>query len=311
MQTVGPCTLQPDWRLPVILSTDHFAASFPRSRGDDLRPVGGEGRRRTAHAGGNLAAQGRRVTRRRSVRKQDPPSDPARVASGTLPLDHLPNLTTRSDEAHLLPVHGIGRWTTEMFLDYALAGRTCCRWTTSACVRRQRDVYGLRARDRKSCANGRNCGGPIGRWRRVLLGAVVAGAAIEMMPGRAQDRPLPGRLQTGPTFSLCPTAAESSPPCCETGPAACQRQHRPAVFAIGTAEVALLFEIAGQLQMLGIDLSSRRPNAFRSPAGATRRHRLHQFLQQFIITPAGRCCDGCGGFAATPLPLAAARFPRW
>jgi DNA-3-methyladenine glycosylase II len=44
----------------------------------------------------------------------------ARVHGGDLPLDRLADLTDEEVTGHLLPVHGIGRWTTEMFLIFAL-----------------------------------------------------------------------------------------------------------------------------------------------------------------------------------------------
>jgi DNA-3-methyladenine glycosylase II len=43
-----------------------------------------------------------------------------KVHSGVVPLDDLPALPDEEVIARLLPVHGIGRWTAEMFLIFAL-----------------------------------------------------------------------------------------------------------------------------------------------------------------------------------------------
>jgi len=43
-----------------------------------------------------------------------------RIASGELPLHDLADMTDDEVMAHLLPVHGIGKWTAEMFLIFAL-----------------------------------------------------------------------------------------------------------------------------------------------------------------------------------------------
>jgi DNA-3-methyladenine glycosylase II len=43
-----------------------------------------------------------------------------KVTSGDLPLEELAEMTDEEVTARLLPVHGIGRWTTEMFLIFAL-----------------------------------------------------------------------------------------------------------------------------------------------------------------------------------------------
>jgi DNA-3-methyladenine glycosylase II len=43
-----------------------------------------------------------------------------RITSGELPLDQLAELTDEEVSARLLPIHSIGRWTTEMFLIFCL-----------------------------------------------------------------------------------------------------------------------------------------------------------------------------------------------
>jgi DNA-3-methyladenine glycosylase II len=120
---VGPCTLQPDgdgFRALVraivaqLISTKAAASIFARveaalSEGG-LTPAGIVAAGETALRGAGLSG-----TKARGL------LDLAnRVLSGELPLDRLPQMSDEEVIDHLVPVHGIGRWTAEMFLIFSL-----------------------------------------------------------------------------------------------------------------------------------------------------------------------------------------------
>ncbi len=154
MQTVGPCTLQPTGVSFVILvrsiisqliSTKAAATIYGRLAakvGDEpLTPAAILLLKEEELRGVGLSGSKTRALRDLA----------ARVASGTLPLDHLPNLTDEEVTAHLLPVHGIGRWTTEMFLIFALGRPDVLPVDDLGLRAGVRDVYGLaELPDRKS-----------------------------------------------------------------------------------------------------------------------------------------------------------------
>jgi 3-methyladenine DNA glycosylase/8-oxoguanine DNA glycosylase len=74
-----------------------------------------------------------------------------RVTNGALPLDHLAELSDEEVTARLLPVHCIGRWTTEMFLIFALGRLDVLPVDDLGLRAGVRDVYGLtELPDRKS-----------------------------------------------------------------------------------------------------------------------------------------------------------------
>jgi DNA-3-methyladenine glycosylase II len=66
-----------------------------------------------------------------------------RVATGALSLDHLAELSDDEVTARLLPVHCIGRWTTEMFLIFALGRLDVLPVDDLGLRAGVRDVYGF------------------------------------------------------------------------------------------------------------------------------------------------------------------------
>ncbi len=123
MQTVGPFTLQPTGVSFVILvraiisqliSTKAAATIFGRLQaampGGDVTPAA-----LLATDVETLRGFGLSGTKARGLHDLA-----GRVASGALPLEHLAELTDDEVTARLLPVHCVGRWTTEMFLIFAL-----------------------------------------------------------------------------------------------------------------------------------------------------------------------------------------------
>jgi DNA-3-methyladenine glycosylase II len=123
MQSVGPCTLQPTGVsfailvraiISQLISTkaaltihSRLEAALPDKQvtpatilavsAETLRGVGLSGNK--ARALHDLAG---------------------RIARGELPLDQMADMTDDEVVGHLLPVHGIGKWTAEMFLIFAL-----------------------------------------------------------------------------------------------------------------------------------------------------------------------------------------------
>jgi DNA-3-methyladenine glycosylase II len=67
----------------------------------------------------------------------------ARARNGALPLDKLPAMTDEEVMACLLPVHGIGKWTAEMFLIFALGRLDVLPVDDFGLRAGVRDTYGL------------------------------------------------------------------------------------------------------------------------------------------------------------------------
>jgi DNA-3-methyladenine glycosylase II len=119
---VGPCTLRPDpdgFRMLVraiiaqMISTKAAASIFARVEqvaGTALTPAAVLALSEPA-----LRAAGLSGTKARALADLA-----ARVADGRLPLDRLPKMTDDEVIARLVPVHGIGRWTAEMYLVFCL-----------------------------------------------------------------------------------------------------------------------------------------------------------------------------------------------
>jgi DNA-3-methyladenine glycosylase II len=123
IKSVGPCTLQPTGVSFVILARSIISQLISSKAAATVY-----GRLQTALPGSRVAPttilQAGEVTLRGaglSGSKARALLDLAeRVSTGALPLEHLAEMTDDEVTARLLPVHGIGRWTTEMFLIFAL-----------------------------------------------------------------------------------------------------------------------------------------------------------------------------------------------
>jgi 3-methyladenine DNA glycosylase/8-oxoguanine DNA glycosylase len=123
IKNVGPCTLQPTGVSFVILvraiisqliSTKAAATIYAR-----LQAACSDGQVTPATilelSEDALRAVGLSRTKARGLRDLA-----ERVTTGVLPLDHLAELSDDEVTERLLPVHSVGRWTTEMFLIFAL-----------------------------------------------------------------------------------------------------------------------------------------------------------------------------------------------
>jgi DNA-3-methyladenine glycosylase II len=120
---VGPCTLQHD--------ADHFAVlvraiisqqistkaarSISARLAEVLGPPGVRPKAILSLSEEKLQAAGLSASKRRSLRDLA-----EKVHSGQVPLRELNDLPDEEVIARLLPVYGIGRWTAEMFLIFAL-----------------------------------------------------------------------------------------------------------------------------------------------------------------------------------------------
>ena len=123
IKSVGPCTLQPTGVSFVILVRSIISQLISSKAAVTIF-----GRLQAALPGGQVTPatilQASEATLRcagLSGSKARALHDLAeRVATCALPLDHLAQMTDDEVTARLLPVHGIGRWTTEMSLIFAL-----------------------------------------------------------------------------------------------------------------------------------------------------------------------------------------------
>jgi DNA-3-methyladenine glycosylase II len=146
VKAVGPCTLQPfpDPFLVLVrsiisqmISTKAAAAVFARLE----RALGAAG---VTPAGVEAAAEevlrGAGLSRTKAHALADLA---ARARNGALPLADLPRMTDEEVMAHLLPVHGVGKWTAEMFLIFALGRLDVLPVDDLGLRAGVRDTYGL------------------------------------------------------------------------------------------------------------------------------------------------------------------------
>jgi DNA-3-methyladenine glycosylase II len=119
---VGPCTLRPDpdgFRMLVraiisqMISTKAAASIFARV---EQAAAGGL----TPSAVLDLGEQALRAAGLSGTKARSLGDLAARVDDGRLPLDRLPEMTDDEVIARLVPVHGIVRWTAEMYLIFCL-----------------------------------------------------------------------------------------------------------------------------------------------------------------------------------------------
>jgi DNA-3-methyladenine glycosylase II len=123
IQTVGPCTLQPTGVSFVILvrsiisqliSTKAAKTIYGRL---EAHMPDGKISPATILAADVATLRGLGLSGNKARALHDLAG---RVHRGDLPLERLADFTDDEVTGHLLPVHGIGRWTTEMFLIFAL-----------------------------------------------------------------------------------------------------------------------------------------------------------------------------------------------
>jgi DNA-3-methyladenine glycosylase II len=123
IRTIGPCTLRPETNRFLILvrsiisqmiSTRAALSVFSRVEallGEDGVTVA------SLAATDEDRLRGAGLSRHKARALRDLAE---RIQSGELPLDRLHELTDAEVISYLTPVHGIGRWTAEMFLIFGL-----------------------------------------------------------------------------------------------------------------------------------------------------------------------------------------------